>query len=123
MTDVKKNWVNIEDKNTYYHQQTGSKSQLENILSQSNKEESIIKFILGGWRNPAFYSIPQLSELVRQASKLSKTSYDEILRRFKLSHLRDVLSKLDISPFDYGKLKSNYTSEERKDIKDIIDFS
>ena len=105
-------YVDCHDKKLLYHQPGMSKSELEKTISSCAPEQELFSFLLQGWQNPDLYSLPVIKELIQKQKTLTKTSFTEILKKWKLSKLHEKLEKLGVNQTFMSKLRKMFKNED-----------
>ena len=114
MSSQPSHYLDVNDKRLTYTQNT-FKPQIEESLKIISDEQSLFAFLTDAWNNKEIIKVPIIREMIKKQSILSKTSYQEILKKYKLAGLYQQLQQLDIEPKSF--LKSLKRKEDAKDIE------
>ena len=108
-------YIDLHDKQKMYTQPGLSKSEVEKILMSCSAEQSLFGFLMGGWQNKELYTMPIIRELVGKHKTLTKTTFQEILKKYKLTQLKEKLESLGVQENFMEKLKKNFTEDQREE--------
>ena len=109
-------WLNIFDRPKYL-QKDITTYDFQSMLKNQRVEQNLISFLAGGFENPEAYSIPVLKEITRQAQVLSKSSFEDTVKRLKLQNLRNALVDSKAGTNNMKRLKRNYDNEKLKELE------
>ncbi len=105
-------YIDVHDKRLLYHQPGLSKSEIEKNLISCIPEQGLFSFLLEGWQNPDIYSLPVIKDLVQKQKVLTKTSFQDIMKKWKLTHLKEKLDQLGVTENFMLKLKKTFKDED-----------
>ena len=99
------------------------KADLERMLQSTIPEQQILSFLSSGWSNLHFYDNFAIKSLLQKQQLLSKTSFSELLKKWKLTDLKTFLDKEGFpgtfgsqftrQPWNQGE-KIDWTAEKEK---------
>ena len=103
--EVPEEYIDVFDRDTVYAQPKMHNSDIEKLLVGLLPETQVLNFLSEGWNVAENYDAPVIRDLVRQVSVLSKTGFQEVLRKLKLTPLKKHLEDIGF----VGKLGQNMT--------------
>ena len=114
MSDQDPSLFDIHDRNMKYSQRFDSKD-ISKLLREASLETSLFAFLRAPFDNPDLYKLNIFKELASVQKKMTKTSFMEILKIWKLNGLFNQLEKLKIPNTFYKELKANFEESDRQE--------
>ena len=114
LSECPKEFVDIFDGKIYYKQKMNHKSEIERLLASISPENSILMLMRKGWQNPNLFNLATIKELLLKQKKLSKTSFEDVIKRHQLAGIKKMADNLDVQDEFLTKIKRNFTVEEEE---------
>ena len=105
-------FCDLWDARLVYKQAKNHKSEVERMLGSMSSEQTLMYWLRKGWTNPQMFNLDTIKDLIDKQKKLSKTSFDEIVKKHKLAGLKKLADNLQVQDDFIKRLQRNFTIEE-----------
>ena len=113
MSNCKASLVDIQLP-AYEYTQRYDSNHLPKLLRITTVENMLFNFLRDPWSNRGLYQLSLFTEFSGMNKILNKTSYEKILKQYKLKGLKEKLDQLGFSPNYFNSLKVNFDKKERE---------
>ena len=97
MSDIKVPLIDIQP-GAYNYVQRFDSNLIPKLMREATTEGMLFNFLSDPWSNRNLYQLSLFTELAGLQKTLNKTSYEKILKEFKLKGLKEKLDQLGFSP-------------------------
>ena len=119
MSNIKVPLIDIQP-SAYNYTQRFDSNLIPKLLKETTTESALFQFLSDPWSNKNLYQLSLFTELAGLQKTLNKTSYEKILKDYKLKGLKEKLDQLGFSPSYFNSLKINFEKKDQEQAKENL---